>query len=196
MSLGESGDVGFGEHLGAAVRRHGQELRSLVDEVVTVGAVEAAGRGLHETTHARFLGRVRDAHRAEVIDVEGGRRVEIAERIVRERREVQHGVEAVEVGRRDVAHVLADPRDLGEGASEVAALEQATVEAGHLMARGGEHRYERRADIAAVAGYEYPHRQLHTFQGASPESQSAWRCCLSRNVSMHCQNDSWRYAIS
>ena len=77
----------------------GRNSARLVEEVVAVGAVEAARRREDEAADAGLLRRGRDAHRADVVDVEGRRRVEVAERIVRQRGEVDDRVEAVEVGR-------------------------------------------------------------------------------------------------
>ena len=92
-----------------------------------------------------------------MVDVVGRLRVQIADRVVADGRQVQHRVEADEVLDLDVAHVLADRLDLGRRLAERARGEQIEVQPDHLVAglleQGGHHG----ADVAVVAGDEYAH---------------------------------------
>ena len=68
-----------------------------------------------------------------MVDVVGAGFVEAPERIVRQRRKVDDGVEAAEVGRRDVADVLADRRHRRRLLTEIAAFVEIRVEAGDVV---------------------------------------------------------------
>jgi hypothetical protein len=65
---------------------------------------------------------------------------------------VDDRVEALEVGRLDVAHVAVNARHRDGLAAEGAAREEADVQAVDLMARLEQHRDEQRADVAVVSG--------------------------------------------
>ena len=69
-----------------------------------------------------------------MVDVVGRLRVQVADRIVADRRQVQHRVEADEVVRLDIAHVLANRLDFGGRLAKGACGEQIEVQADHLMA--------------------------------------------------------------
>ena len=78
-----------------------------------------------------------------MVDVLGQRRVEIAERVVRQAGEMEDRIEAIEVVHRDVTDVLADRGDtrrLDRVATERRAGVQVCVESDDLMAFGHEHR--------------------------------------------------------
>ena len=69
-----------------------------------------------------------------MIDVVGAGFVQATERIVRERGEVNDGVEAAKIRRLDVADVLANRRHSGQVGAEVAALVEIGVEPGDVVA--------------------------------------------------------------
>ena len=91
-----------------------------------------------------------------MVDVVGQLGVEVAEGVVRQRREVHDGVEALEVALDDIAGVLADRRDAHAGA-EAAALEEVDVEADDLVARLLQKRHQDSANVSVVTGYQNLH---------------------------------------
>ena len=66
-------------------------------------------------------------------------------------------VEAAQVRRFDVAHVLADTRDRWRLRAKRATRIEEGVEAGDRMSGPHEHIREYRADVAVVTGYQYSH---------------------------------------
>jgi hypothetical protein len=94
-----------------------------------------------------------------VVDLVGHRRVEVAERVVRQAREVQDGVVAGKLGRAHVAQIAPQGgcrRPLL--ARKHAVGEQPAVEAGHPVAGLLQQRHQDLADVAVAAGDENPHR--------------------------------------
>jgi hypothetical protein len=71
-----------------------------------------------------------------VVDLVGEGRVQVSERIVGKTREVDHRVEAGEVGGRDVAHVRAPAGQFGRLLPEPALAEPPEIEADHVVACG------------------------------------------------------------
>jgi hypothetical protein len=136
----ERRDVALRAHLRLAVRRDRVERRLLVDHRVAGRAVVAARGREDEAAHAGLARGAGEARRAQVVDVEGQLGVQVAERIVRQRGEVDDGVHALEVGARDVAEVLANRRHVGTGPDVGARLEQVAVEADDVVARGAKAR--------------------------------------------------------
>ena len=118
-----------------------------------------------------------------MVDVVGGLRVEVAERVVADRREVQHRVEAVEVGGLDVADVLAQRGDPGRRVAEHAVLEQVRVEPDDVVAGPLEERDQHRADVAVVAGDEYAQQNLRTGECSRPSNGRARPELASSRVS-------------
>ena len=83
-------------HLRLGVRSQRLQRRVLVERVVRPrGAVHRAGRGEDEPPNAGLARRAREPERPVAVDLLGQPRVEIAERVVRERREVDDRVEAL-----------------------------------------------------------------------------------------------------
>ena len=153
--VGELRDVPLGEHLRASVRRHGCELGVLVQHLVVARlAVEAARRREQEALDSGLLGLLGDAYRGEVVDVVGRLRVEVADGVVADRGEVDHGVEADEVLALDVADVPLQRLDLGRVRAEGARCEQVGVKPDDLVAGVLQHGDQHRADVAVVTGYE------------------------------------------
>ena len=95
-----------------------------------------------------------------MVDVVGRLRVEVADRVVADRGEMDHGVEADEVLALDVADVRAHRLDLGWRRPERAGGEEVGVEADDLVAGPLEHGDEHGADVAVVAGDENAHMNL------------------------------------
>ena len=58
-----------------------------------------------------FFGFARQPHRAQMIDVEGQLRIEIPQRIIGQRRQVDHRVKSLQVGGLHIAQVLDDLRN-------------------------------------------------------------------------------------
>src|SRR5205085_10540377 len=93
--------------------------------------------------------------------------VQVAERVVRERREVDDGVEAGQVRRGYVADV---PRQLVQAPDlrpEVAATVEERVQADDVVAGLGDERRDHRADVAVVAGDEDLHGRSSTRSASS-----------------------------
>src|SRR6266851_1097471 len=149
--VGEPGDVALGEHLGFAVSRDRVELGVLAHRRVSGSSVVAAGRGEHEAAYPDFLGERGEADRGAVVDVEGELRVEIAEGIVGERREVRDRIDPLEIPGFERAHVLRDrPDGVGPGAEGRSPVE-VCVDADHLVARGDHHRRHHGADVSPAS---------------------------------------------
>ena len=77
----------------------------LVQQVFPAGTVVAAGRGEDEPRDARLLRQFGQAHRGQVVDLVGQVRIQIAERIVRQPRQVDDGIEAPEVIQRSTSRM-------------------------------------------------------------------------------------------
>ena len=98
-----------------------------------------------------------------MIDVVRELGVEITERVVRERGEVDHGLVPFEVARSDVANV-APHRPYGlAGIAERARLIEVRVETDRFVAGLEQHRYHPRPDVAVVTCHEDSHRYTTTF---------------------------------
>ena len=80
--------------------------------------------------------------------------VEVAERVVRERGEVDDGVEAREFVCGHVADVELERRQSGLDGAEIAAAVEERVEPGHVVPGRDESRPGHRAEVAVVAGDE------------------------------------------
>ena len=134
--VGELADALLGDHLALAVGGHRVEGGVLPDRLVAGRAVQRAGRGEQELGDAGQLRRLGQVDRAAGIDRVRGRRVEVADRVVRYRGEVHDGVEAREV--RTVASRTSPIRPLagGRAGAEVTAVVPAGVEARHLVPGG------------------------------------------------------------
>ena len=101
--------------------------------------------------------------------------IEIADRVIRDRGQMDNRFEALEISGLDVPHVGADLIDLEPALAEPTALEQARVEPDHGVARLLEQRHRRSADIAIVACDEDSHslRPLVILSGRSPADRSS-----------------------
>ena len=75
------------------------------------------------------------AHGAAVVDVVGQLRIQVAQRVVRERRQVDDGVEALEVSSSRRRGCPSGSRDLREALAERAGLVEVAVEPDDLVAR-------------------------------------------------------------
>jgi hypothetical protein len=92
-----------------------------------------------------------------VIDLVGQVGVEVAERVVGKRRQVDDRVEAGQVGRGDVAHVHPQRRHLRPVLAEPAPLEVERVEPDDIMPSLSQHRDHDRPDVPVVAGDQDSH---------------------------------------
>jgi hypothetical protein len=110
-----------------------------------------------------------------MIDVVGAVRIQVAEGIVGDRGQVDHGLEAAQVLDRDVADVAPQRARRAVIGTEVAALEQQAVEPDHLVAGRLEHGMEDGADVAVVAGQEDLHvnAPLRAWNGAGVRAPRA-----------------------
>jgi hypothetical protein len=68
-----------------------------------------------------------------VIDVVGEVAIQIAQRVVGQSCQVDHGIEALQVRFVQVADIFADFRNRRSGRSKITALEQTGVHADHVM---------------------------------------------------------------
>jgi hypothetical protein len=153
----ERADRDLGLDLGLAVRRDRVERGLLVEVAVGAGAVQAARRREHVAADARGLGRFGQIDRRVQVDVVGEVGVEIAERIVGQCAEVDHGVEPAQLIRRDVAQVEIERGDLVGRRPEVAVVEVAGVEPDHVEPCLAQHGDELDADVPSVTGDQNTH---------------------------------------
>ena len=138
-------------HLRLRVGRQRLEGRVLGHVLVLGGAVHAAGRREHEALDARLFGRSGQRDRRVEVDLVRQLRVDVAERVVGERGQVDDRVVAAQVLGRHVAHVALERRNLG-ARREIAAAVEERVEPGDVVSRRGEERCGDGADVAVVAG--------------------------------------------
>jgi len=150
--VGQLRHVLFDTELGDVVGRDRSELGRLIDEVVACLAVDAAGRGEEEALHAGVLRELRKADRGSMVDVVRDLGVQVAQRIVGERREVDDRVEPLQVRRLDVPKVQPQLRNVVNARSERTPPEEITVEADHLVAGAEQHRHHHGADVTLVSG--------------------------------------------
>jgi hypothetical protein len=123
-------------------------------------------RTRYEPRHAR-LARLRgDLHRGEVVDIERGGRVEVADRIVADRGQVDDSVEALQVVQVvgfHAAHVLANAQNRWRRGPEPAVGVQIHVYAHDLVSRTPQHRHEDGADVSVMS----LHKCAHALTGPS-----------------------------
>src|SRR5262249_25789254 len=160
--VGQLRDVVLDAYFGDRVRRDRAQLRGLVDERVARLPVAAARRRVEKACHAGVLGQTREPDGRGVVDVEGDVRVEVAQRIVRERAEVNNRVESVEMTHLHVAQVEPQLVDVLDAGAERALTEEITVEPDDFVASAEEHRYHHGADVALVSGDQNSHLLLHS----------------------------------
>ena len=152
--VGERRDVLLGQHLGLAVGASAARSPAVSS---SASAPAALPYRLHEEKNTKrddagLLGLRGELGRGDLVDVVGGLRVEVADRVVADRREVQDGVEALEIRDLDVADVLAQRLDLGRRGAEHARGEQIRVEPDDVVAGSLGERDEDGADVAVVTG--------------------------------------------
>ena len=108
-----------------------------------------------------------------MIDLVRQRRVQIAQRIVGERRQMDDGIEAAQIRDLEGADVLAEGRDrLAPGTERRAAIE-VSVDAGHLVPGLLQKRRHDGADVTATAGEENSHVVFAPLITLPPTSTSA-----------------------
>ncbi len=115
------------------------------------GSVHAAGRGEDEPPNARLLRLSGEVNRSPEIDLSRQLFVELAERIVRQRRQMDDPVESLEQVGRDIANVRAKRGEVVHPLEEVAPFIEERVEPGHVVTGFLEHRRRDGADVAVVA---------------------------------------------
>ena len=122
-------------------------------------AVIAAGGGEQEPPDARRFGGCGETHAGAMVDGVGEVGIEIAERVVGERRQMDHRVEAFEIGGQRIAGILRDRREGDQLASRVigAAAVEIAVIARDLMAGGAQKRRHDGADISEMACQKHFH---------------------------------------
>ena len=157
--VGELGDVALGADLRGAIGRDRVQLARLLDHLIAGKAVIAARGGEQEALDLGCLGDAGEMHAAAVVDAVGRVRIEIAERVVGQSREMNDCVEPIKVAHVGVAQIFADMRHLGDLAAggKGAALIELAVETGHLMACLDQHRHHDRADIAQMPSDQHAH---------------------------------------
>lgn len=134
------------------------ERRLLVElRVAPRGTVVRARRGEEKTRHAGLLGQSREPQRTMEIDVVGQLGVEVAERVVRQRPEMDDGIEALEVGPLDFAQIAPADVVVRFRRAEAAGLEEAGVEPDDLVTGLLEERYQHGADVTVMSGDENAH---------------------------------------
>ncbi len=159
--VGQRRDVALDQDFRLAIRGNRIQRSILVAEGVAAGAIGAARRREDEALDAGSLGQPRQPHRCDVVDLVGQPRIQIAERIIRQRRQMDHGVEAGEISLRQVANVFANFRDRGRRSAEVATREPVGVHAHHVVTRLAKHGGGNGADITFMSSQQYSHKSVH-----------------------------------
>ena len=92
-----------------------------------------------------------------MIDVEGQLRIQIPQRIVGQRRQVNHRVKSFEVGCLHVAKIVDDLWNRHRLGPEGARPVQMRVQSDHFVARFQKHWDQNRPDISSMPCYQYFH---------------------------------------
>ena len=95
-----------------------------------------------------------------MVNVVSELRIEVTDRIVRKRGEMDYSVEASQVCRSQVAKVLGQLGNSRHRLPEITLGEEIGVEADHFVASGLENGRRNSADISLVTGQEYAHEFL------------------------------------
>ena len=109
---------------------------------------------------AGLFGDSGQADRGVAVDVEGELGVQVAHRVVGDRRQVHDGVATVQVGRLDGANVLVQVAIGGNHRLPPAPLEKADVATDDVVPPLLEQVHQMRADVSLVPGDEYLHGAL------------------------------------
>ena len=92
-----------------------------------------------------------------MIDVQRAALVEAAKRVVRQRRQMNHGIEARKIVRDDIADILSNRRNHTAILAEIASRVEKAVEARDVVTLAHQHVDHHRPDVAAMAR----HQNLH-----------------------------------
>ena len=111
---------------------------------------------------AGFLGKLGEAYAGAMIGFVGQARLEVAERIVGERGEMDDAVDASEVRNFGVAGILENGRHVTDDAAlrERATLVEIAVETDHVVSGLLQHRRHHRPDVTEMSSQQYAH--VHT----------------------------------
>ena len=139
------------------------------------GAVHRARRGEDEAADACLPRGSGQAERSLGVDVQRQRRIETAERVVRERGQVDDRVETSEVGGSDIADVADAPGNPTRLRPEVTAAVEVGVEARDVMPAVGEERREHRSDVAEMTRDEDSHTLANKRYCSGRENQRDYR---------------------
>ena len=155
----EARNVPLRPDLRLAIGGDGIERSRLVDQVLAGTAVVAARGREHESLDAGLLGERGDAHAGVMVDGVGRLRIEIAQRIIGQGRQMQDGIDALEVRRpQRPAHPCGSTAPGYFAAGGIgAAAEEIAVVADDAMAGPQHHRRHDRADIAEMPRHHDTH---------------------------------------
>ena len=149
----QRGDAGLGQTFAFAVGRNRVEGGVFIQHRVARRAVGAA-RGREQKTRDSCLAcHFRQMHRPAMIDLIGQVGVEVAKGVVGERGQMQHRVEAVQVGSSDVADVLTHSGDVRGFFAEQAVMKKAAVQPDDLVTFALKHGNHDSADVPIVSGH-------------------------------------------
>ena len=155
--VGERGEIAFDEDFRFRVGSDGIEDGRFVVHGFAAGTVGAAGRKKNEAAHACGLAEFGEAHGSQVIDLVGELRIEVAERVVGERGEMDDGVKTFQVVEGEIAHVLADAGNFFSGRSKITSGEEIGIEADDIVPRGLHEGTGYGTDVAFMASKENFH---------------------------------------
>ena len=167
--VGELGEALLSHRLAFAVRRHRVESAGLVNRLVASRAIERARR--RESEDPSYLGHLRHVNCAVRVHTVGGLRIQVTDRVVGDRCEVNDGVEPFDVFRRHITNVPSPLFIACRLGAEVASVVPADVEADDLVAGCSQEWDEYRANVAAVASDEHPHNCLLMVVAGSSSDQ-------------------------
>src|SRR5690348_7816863 len=179
-----------------SIWRYRVEGGFLVKKVRSRCAVIATRRRIKEALHPGALGQLRKFHRSQAIHLFGETGTIVSKRIIGQTRKMYDGVKSGDIVDFDVTDIFLDRGHYGGSIDEIAGSIEVCIKTRHDVPAFQKPRRQNRADIASMTGDQNLHVSFHVFQGILPESQICCRTAFSRSVSMHCQNDSWRYAIN
>jgi len=180
-----------------AVRRHRVKSRFFRYEIISRGAISAARRREQKTRDACGFRQLRQPHRSVIIDVISQIGVQVAERIVGQAGEMQHGVEAFQLIRLDIPNILSDCGHFDDTVTVRAPLIKIAVEPHDFVTMLQQHRRQYGSDVSQMARDQCFHAfHSQVFHGGSPFCHICSRMTFSRNVSIHCQKDVCLYAMS
>src|SRR5215471_10255709 len=154
--------------------------------MITGRPIGAAGRRKDETLYACKFGKFSEPHRSKMVHLVRKLGIQIAQWVVGQCGEMDHGIETVKVCAFHVTKIRTDFRNRQTGRSEVAARKQVSVESYDLVPRCKQNGPRNGPDVTFVPRQKYPHttpEEVHSLAiTKSTEPHPILRCIVILQV--------------